>query len=336
MSAPRMVVTHLARMSDGIGLFEHADHTQPRRDHGFCVDDVARGLVVTTREPSPDTVVTDLARLYLDFLLRSQGTDGRIVSRCSAEGVWQGRSGLDDPWGRALWGFGTAAARSAELSDQALTAFDSSARHRSPHSRSMAFAAMGAAEVLSVHPEHDTARRLLRTAALQQSRTRTSRDWPWPEPRLRYANAVLPEVLLAAGSLLDEPQWTAQGLAMLTWLVATETNGEHLSVTPVGGWSSGEPRPAYDQQPIEVAALADAAARALALTGDPLWSDTLARCAAWFTGANDTGIAMIDPVDGSGFDGLEASGRNENRGAESTLAALSTMQQAVRCLTLSP
>jgi hypothetical protein len=37
---------------------------------------------------------------------------------------------------------------------------------------------------------------------------------------------------------------------------------------------------------------------------------------------------MHDPVTGGGFDGLERGGRNENQGAESTLALLSTLQQA--------
>jgi len=35
---------------------------------------------------------------------------------------------------------------------------------------------------------------------------------------------------------------------------------------------------------------------------------------------------MYDPSDGAGYDGLERDGRNENCGAESTLAALSTLQ----------
>ena len=53
---------------------------------------------------------------------------------------------------------------------------------------------------------------------------------------------------------------------------------------------------------------------------------------AWFEGDNDSTIAMFDAATGAGFDGLENDGRNENRGAESTLAALSTYQQARRLL----
>jgi hypothetical protein len=50
----------------------------------------------------------------------------------------------------------------------------------------------------------------------------------------------------------------------------------------------------------------------------------------WFAGGNDVGIELIDPATGAGYDGLHAAGRNENRGAESTLSALTTWQLARR------
>jgi len=39
---------------------------------------------------------------------------------------------------------------------------------------------------------------------------------------------------------------------------------------------------------------------------------------------------MFDPAVGAGYDGLHREGRNENRGAESTIAALATYQLARR------
>lgn len=84
--------------------------------------------------------------------------------------------------------------------------------------------------------------------------------------------------------------------------------------------------PAFDQQPIEAAALADACARATAVTGDAEWRSGVEMAIAWFTGANDVGAAMSDPVTGGGFDGLTPTGPNLNQGAESTLALITTMQ----------
>jgi len=194
----------------------------------------------------------------------------------------------------------------------------------------MAFAALGAAEILRCRPDHATAAALLADAVESIGDVADDASWCWPEWRLRYANAVLAEVVIAAGALLNRPDWLARGLRMLTWLLAVETRRDHLSVTPVGGWSAGEPRPAFDQQPIEVAALADACATAFDVTGDPRWRSAVGRCIAWFMGANDVGVPLFDPVSFGGCDGLTATGRNENQGAESTLALLGTMQQAHR------
>ena len=335
MSAPGVTFDHLQRLTDSTGLFEHAELTERRLEHGYCVDDVARGLVVTTREPEPDEATTALAGTYQRFLANAQGADGGFRNRLDAQLTWQDEPDVTDCWGRALWGLGTAVARSPELADEALELFSLSAPRRSPWTRAMAFAGLGAAEVLSVQLDHDGARGLVAAAATMISPLGDragwgSPQWHWPEDRLRYANAVLPEVLIAAGDLLEQPRWVTRGLDMLEWLLDVELNGEHISVTPAHGWSLGEQRPGFDQQPIEVAALADACARAHDFTNDPRWADATLRCAAWFSGSNDTGTTMIDPVSGGGHDGLEADGRNENQGAESTLAMLSTLQQAHR------
>ncbi|WP_375431328.1 hypothetical protein [uncultured Friedmanniella sp.] len=327
---------HLFRLSDDGGLFEHARLTEPRPEHGYCVDDIARGLVVATREPAPPPQLQLLARFYLDLVVDAQADDGRVHNRRDLELRWTDEPSLEDCWGRAIWGLGTAAARlpqgtaEAEL---ALARFTVSAVRRSPHRRAMAFAALGAAEVLTVRPRHRAARALLRTAT-DQLRIDVSGDagWPWPEPRLRYANGCVPEVLLAAGSLLEDRALLAEGLALLDWLVEVETVETHLSVTPVGGWTRGEPRPGFDQQPIEVAALADACGRAYELTGERRWLDTLLRCRSWFLGHNDTGVVLLDMTSGGGCDGLERHGRNENQGAESTMALISTLQ---RCASLT-
>ena len=56
-------------MTDERGTFEHALFSEPRPEHGFCTDDMARVLVVATREPEPGSAVRDLALLSLRFLL---------------------------------------------------------------------------------------------------------------------------------------------------------------------------------------------------------------------------------------------------------------------------
>jgi hypothetical protein len=319
---------HLMRLTDDTGLLEHARGSIPLRQHGYCVDDVARGLIAVCREPDPAAEVTQLADRYLAFLLHAQAENGTFHNRLSYSRGWLDTSETGDWWGRAIWGLGTAVARPAapHLRDAAFACFERAAHQRSRWSRSMAFAGLGAAEVLAVLPNHGGARHLLADAVTTVRRPGSAADWPWPEPRLTYANAVLAEVHLAAGELLDDPSALDAGLHMLGWLIDQETVDGHLSPVPVGGWALGEARPGFDQQPIEAAALADACARAFRVTCDSAWVDGLRRCIGWFLGENDSKVELADWRTGGCGDGLHETGCSHNQGAESTLALITALQ----------
>jgi hypothetical protein len=325
---------HLRRLSDDTGLFEHARGALPRREHGYCLDDVARGLMVICREPDPDTALVSLAESYLAFVAHAQSPDGSFLNRLGYDRRWHGEPGVGDWWGRALWGLGTAATRGPTpwIRESALTMFEAGATLRSPWSRSTAFAALGAAEILAVMPGHDTARNLLLDAAEQNGPPSGGRNpaWPWPEERLGYANAALAEVQIAAGQLLGDDRRLEDGLALLAWLLNQETADGHLSLTPVGGRGPAPQHRRFDQQPIEAAAMADACARAFTVTGEARWAAGVALAVGWFLGENDSGFALADERTGGGYDGLEPDGRNENQGAESTLALIAALQHRRR------
>lgn len=348
---PTPVFTHLHRLTGAAGLFEHADHDVPRPEHGCCVDDAARALVVIAREPAPDGAVTALGELCLDVCLAAQSADGRTRNRRDAGGRWLDRPGLGDWWGRSVWGLGCVAAHGApHQQHHALDGLHTALQQRSPDRRALAFAAFGVCEVLAASDpggrrgqatlravDHTALVALLEDAAdclAVPAAPGAGPGWPWPEPRLTYANAAIPEALVAVGTVLHRADLVDRGLLLLGWLLAIETADRHLSVTPVGGRGPGEAGPAYDQQPIEVAAIADACARAFDVTGEDRWLAGVGLARRWFEGDNDRGIALVDLETGAGFDGLTPDGRNRNRGAESTLAAISTTQQARR-LTLT-
>jgi len=327
---------HLRALTHGPGLFEHARHAEPRPEHGYCLDDVSRALVVVCREPDPTPEVEELKRRYLDFTLAAVQPDGTCHNRMHVSGHWSDDPAPGDWCGRALWGLGTATAHAAtpQTRAEALTGFRRAARGQpSVYLRESVFAALGAAEVLAVQPDENCARDLLAavvSASGVPSQGPVDPIWPWPEPRLSYANGAVVEALLLAGSVLPDPAALKKGLGLLDFLLKIETQDGHLSVTPVGGRGPGETGPEFDQQPIEVAALADACARAYDLTGDERWRDGVRMAWAWFLGDNDSRMPMVDLDTGGGFDGLHRHGRNNNQGAESTLAAISTAQQARR------
>jgi hypothetical protein len=332
----RPVFDHLCRMSDGRGVFEHARHGKPRPEHGYCLDDVARALVVVCREPCPSPDLRLLGRRFLDFTVSALHPDGSCHNRMDSSGAWSDVPAVGDWWGRAVWGLGVAAvhAPTPAMRGRALLGFRTAARRRSPHLRAMAYAALGAGELLLARPDEVAARHLLLDAVVALGGVAADPAWPWPEPRLTYSNATLAEALLVAGDALPDRVAKTRGLYLLLFLLGVESRRGHLSVTPVGGRGPSDPRPGFDQQPIEAAALGAACAQAYESTDDTHWLDGLQMSWAWFLGDNDAATPMFDPDTGAGFDGLQRHGRNLNQGAESTLAVLSTAQHVHRLVPL--
>lgn len=325
----RTGLRHLMRLTDDRGIIEHAKHSHPRFESGYCTDDNARLLIVAVRDESSSPDAQTLARVGARFLLDAQRHDGLIHNRMSFERIWQDVPTSDDCWGRSVWAFGEAVEKSSdtEIRNRCYEAFRIAMTARPSSLRSLCFAVLGAASILKVDPQNIEARMLMEDAKTVFAFHKCEGPkWSWVEPRLTYANAVIPEAMIACGVALDDSALVGRGLRLLYWLVDKETLGDHLSVTPVGGRGPIDTAPQFDQQPIEVAAIADAAMRAGEVTGKDHWDDVVHLAGNWFLGNNDSGFHMIDLETGGGYDGLHHDGVNLNQGAESTLAMLSTMQ----------
>ena len=152
---------HLLTMTDGRGTFEHALFAQPRTEHGYCSDDMARVLVVAARQPDHAPEMRSLAMLSLRFLQDALDSQGRCRNRMNRIGAWEDSPAVDDSWGRTIWGLGTAVSRSDDhlIRNLAGRGLERAMTQRSPWPRAMAFAALGAAEVLEADPDNLPARR---------------------------------------------------------------------------------------------------------------------------------------------------------------------------------
>jgi hypothetical protein len=93
MSDPAAPFRHLERLTDDVGLLEHAEGFVPRHTHGYCVDDVARGLVVVCREVVAVSGDHHAGRRYLYFLAQAQAPDGRFRNRLGYDRRWRDHSG---------------------------------------------------------------------------------------------------------------------------------------------------------------------------------------------------------------------------------------------------
>jgi hypothetical protein len=67
--SPAPVFDHLLRLTDRRGTLERARLAVSLPEHGYCTDDVARVLVVATRDHGPDRTLNGLAGVALRFAL---------------------------------------------------------------------------------------------------------------------------------------------------------------------------------------------------------------------------------------------------------------------------
>ena len=313
---------HLLRMTDDCGLLEHATGAVPNRRHGYCTDDNGRALAVVAQAGNPH--LQPLAERYLAFLEHAHNDGGSFALRMTYERRWRDDIS-DDASGRAIFGLGVAAARApwGPVREGAQSLFDRAMDFRSPFPRSMAYASLGAAAVVQQAPDHRAAHDLLDAARpLLVPPSTTTDNWPWPEDRLTYSNALLPNARLAIAQINNDAIETRAALEQLDWLVGLQLIDGYLSPIPNTGYAHGDALVSFDQQPIELWHLADAAARAWHITQDDHWSDIVAACQGWFDGANTLSAIMFDPYSGGIFDGLGVAGPNCNQGAESTLAGI--------------
>jgi hypothetical protein len=131
--------------------------------------------------------------------------------------------------------------------------------------------------------------------------------------------------MIRVGEALGDGALVTRGLEVLAWLIDTETGSNGFSFTPVAGRGPAGMKPAFDQQPIEAWAMADACFAAGRVDGDEKWACGVVDAATWFLGRNDCGAVVYDATTGAGFDGLCPTDVNRNRGAESTLSALGSL-----------
>jgi glycosyltransferase involved in cell wall biosynthesis len=349
---PEMRIGHFLSMCDSTGLLQHAVHSIPDRNHGYCVDDNARALLLSTALATlGDTQLSaSMTARFAAFIQHAWNPEtNRFRNFMSYERQWLEAQGSEDSHGRTLWALGECARSdpdpsrrnwAAALFKTALPAVES---FESP--RAWAFTLLGLDAYCALVVGDLAAgrmRELLADKLISAFYATETKDWHWFEDVLAYDNARLPHALLLTGEALKRPQFVKVGLASLRWLMTLQTTPDSY-FRPIGTESFGIARKAplaFDQQPVEAAAAISACLAAWRVHDSAEWTAGALRAFDWFLGGNDLQTSLVDTSTGSCRDGLHPDRPNENRGAESVLAyllGLAEMRQFARIgVTTSP
>jgi len=336
MELPEVNFEHLRRMTDDTGVLQHAAFSVPRYEHGYCLDDNARALLLMALVEdagTEDPVATRaLASRYLAFVSHAFNEDilrfRNFMTYCRK---WTEQCGSEDSQGRALWALGAVVGRSGEPGRQSLgghlfhSALPAVSSFQSP--RAWAFALLGINEYLRAFQGDssvEAVQRALSERLLSMFERIGSRDWRWCEDSVTYDNARLPQALIVSGARLGNSDMIATGLRSLEWLAKIQCSEEGY-FTPVGSngfYQRSSDKALFDQQPLEACAMVSACLDAWRATGEQRWANEMRRSFRWFLGQNHLQSSLYDPATGGCRDGLHSDRPNENQGAESTLSFL--------------
>ena len=330
--------THLETLSTEIGIMQHARAARPDPLHGYCTDDVARGLLVDLlhgRVLGWPAVETSVARNVAFLAEAFERSSGRFRNLRRANGAWLDIAGSEDANARALYALAevTASGLAGPVRRTATRLFEdalpTASRVSSLRPRATVILACDAVagtgmmgEVIEVYQQ--MAADLWRSFANAE----TDAAWPWPEPIVTYENELPAQALIVAGRRLDRPPMVQTGLRVLDWLIEAQTSADgHMQTVGNAGWWPRSGRAArFDQQPISATSLLLAAEAALEETGAPRYREAMESAYGWFLGRNDAHAPVADPAVGAGADGIGPAGVSRNQGAESTLMWLIALE----------
>ncbi len=331
---PDVRTGHFLSLCDDTGMLQHAAYSVADRSHGYCIDDNARALLLSSLLASsgelqlPETVTGRFAA----FIQHAWNPRTRQFRNfMSYDRRWLEETGSEDSHGRTLWALAECARKDPDPSHRrwatalfkgALPAVE---EFNSP--RAWAFSLLGLDAYCALVGGDLLANRLrtlLADRLMAKLSANNAKGWHWFENVLAYDNARLPQALVQTGLTTHTPSYIVAGLQSLRWLMSLQTASTGC-FRPVGTHSFGKLRQkpeAFDQQPLEASATISACLVACRADGSAEWPAGALRAFYWFLGENDLQITLIDPDTGGCADGLHSDRPNANKGAESALSYL--------------
>lgn len=327
---PAFDLMHIYRLTNQVGILQHAKYSTPNYHHGYCLDDNARALllVVMAHEKKPSVHLEQLISTYLAYLYYMQLGNGKFRNFLSFDHVFLDEEGTEDSFGRTIWGLGylLKTSQQAQFHPLVQELFRPALRHINTlrSLRAVAYSLLGLMYYATSYPKDEEVQEIIEQMAhymLDEYQKASSPDWTWYEKIVSYDNAILPLSILRAACTLQDNTLLDVGRQSAYFLDSLYFEREHLSVIGNESWFiQGSTRSRFGQQPIELPSTILLYKQLYEITGEEKYLDKMLTSFRWFFGANELGLSLYDPQSKGCCDGLDSHGINRNQGAESTIS----------------
>lgn len=334
LQLPKLNLDHLLKLTDEVGIFQHAILQEPDPRWGYCTDDVSRALIVSAkaREQLQESGNSHIIDNYINFLQRAQKKDGSFRNFLGTDKKWSNKDIPGDSLGRVIHSLSIAYhlldnSQKSRCLTMLENAFQSPEKLESI--RNKAYALIGLSYL--DHTKANTLKEYLAHRLAEAYLGNRKKDWLWWEDILTYDNAKMPEAMILSGYALNNQQYIKIGLESLDFLTDQIIDGDMAILIGNNNnrWlKRGAVKSQNGQQAIDASSLVEAYTTAEDMTGLD-YSTQRELVFSWFLGNNTADTPIYDSSTGATKDGIwdpgtpnTKNGINPNCGAESTLAYL--------------
>jgi glycosyltransferase involved in cell wall biosynthesis len=322
---------HVIKLTDNIGIYQHALFGLPNYHEGYCLDDNARALLAMNMaaEQGFKNETSSLAEVYLTFIHFMQQKNGWFHNFLSFERRIIDEECSEDAYGRTMWALGKL------ISSDAFPSLQSPAEeiflkalphvHNLHYTRGISNTLIGISFFLEKNPSHSEANEMhhmLSGRMMDFYQRHNDGTWNWFENTLTYDNGILPLSLLKAYQVNGDENVLKTAREATSFLERELMGNDYLSLVGSNGWYvKGRTKNNYPQQAIDAMSMCLLFSEWMRVEPNSRYRELLMKCYRWFFFENDLGISLYDRNTQGCCDGLEDYGINKNQGAESTLAA---------------
>jgi hypothetical protein len=334
-----MNLDYLKKLTTNFGLIQFSIINEPDIDSGYTVDDNARALVATCMHYQKTNDPEDLAyiKIYLNFIVFCLQNDTRFLNYVNEEQqftIQNYETNLEDSNGRAIWALGYLISNTGNLPEalvlKAEKAFEFALTNALEihSSRAMAFIIKG------LYYRNTVSKKLSDVILISQLGNRlvqmyyheSKNDWNWFESYLTYGNSILPEAMLCAYLVTNEPIYKDIAKLSFDFLLSKIFTDDTITVISNNGWlfrgEEANRTQKGGEQAIDVAYTILALEKFRGVFHENNYQEKMQIAFSWFLGNNHLHQIIYNPCTGGCYDGLEDTYVNINQGAESTVSYL--------------
>jgi glycosyltransferase involved in cell wall biosynthesis len=321
---------HIIRLTDDVGILQHAIGCTPNFKAGYCLDDNARALLLCmmSYKQFKDPKYLQLIIKYLSYINHMQQRDGSFKNFMTFTHETFENDNSDDATGRTIWALGYLIKHAP---NDSIFQLSMEIFHRSidqiknmQHKRGFANCILGLYHYIKRFPDQDIFIKLMDELASKicDGYDKYSKEnWAWFEPIISYDNGLLPAALFRAYEITGKERFLEIAEATTYFLESKCFSNEHLSLIGSKRWlKMDEDYELYAQQPIDAMAMVILYNCIYRIKKDASTAEKLRRSFKWFLGYNDHDLPLYDIETCGCNDGIEEFNINRNQGAESTIA----------------